>query len=197
MKSNENIVFLGMMGSGKTSMGLLISKKLNLNFFDTDQNIEKETGMKISRIFETKGEKFFRNCEEKITLKILKKSNAVISLGGGAFINKKIQKEILTNHMSIWLRWDSETLIKRINKSYKRPIAINSSKEELKKFNYSFQNNIKRINEMDNQPAYKRLGYNIDQSVEDEKNSPLTLDKDKNDEVQLRSNNSFLHDNVD
>ena len=131
MKSNENIVFLGMMGSGKTSMGLLISKRLNLNFFDTDQNIEKETGMKISRIFETKGEKFFRNCEEKITLKILKKSNAVISLGGGAFINKKIQKEILTNHMSIWLRWDSETLIKRINKSYKRPIAINSSKEEL------------------------------------------------------------------
>ena len=112
-------------------MGLLISKRLNLNFFDTDQNIEKETGMKISRIFETKGEKFFRNCEEKITLKILKKSNAVISLGGGAFINKKIQKEILTNHMSIWLRWDSETLIKRINKSYKRPIAINSSKEEL------------------------------------------------------------------
>ena len=73
----------------------------------------------------------------------------------------------------------------------------NSSKEELKKFNYSFQNNIKRINEMDNQPAYKRLGYNIDQNVKDEKNSPLTLDKDKNDEVQLRSNNSFLHDNVD
>ena len=73
----------------------------------------------------------------------------------------------------------------------------NSSKEELKKFNYSFQNNIKRINEMDNQPAYKRLGYNINQNVEDEKNSPLTLDKDKNDEVQLRSNNSFLHDNVD
>ena len=73
----------------------------------------------------------------------------------------------------------------------------NPSKEELKKFNYSFQNNIKRINEMDKQPAYKRLGYNIDQKNENKKNSPLTLDKDKNDEVQLRSNNSFLHDNVD
>ena len=73
----------------------------------------------------------------------------------------------------------------------------NFSKEELKKFNYSFQNNIKRINEMDKQPAYKRLGYNIDQKNENKKNSPLTLDKDKNDEVQLRSNNSFLHDNVD
>ena len=72
-----------------------------------------------------------------------------------------------------------------------------SSKEELKKFNYSFQNSIKRINEKDKQPAYKRLGYNIDQNVENDKKSPLTLDKDKNDEVQLRSNNSFLHDNVD
>ena len=73
----------------------------------------------------------------------------------------------------------------------------NSSKEELKKFNYSFQNNLKRINEMDKQPAYKRLGYNIDQNVDSENKSSLTLDKDKNDEVQLRSNNSFLHDNVD
>ena len=72
-----------------------------------------------------------------------------------------------------------------------------SSKEELKKFNYSFQNSIKRINELDKQPAYKRLGYNIDKNVENDKKSPLTLDKDKNDEVQLRSNNSFLHDNVD
>ena len=71
------------------------------------------------------------------------------------------------------------------------------SKKELKKFNYSFQNSINRISEMDNQPAYKRLGYNINQNVENENKSPLTLDKDKNDEVQLRSNNSFLHDNVD
>ena len=75
--------------------------------------------------------------------------------------------------------------------------ASNSSNEELKKFNYSFQTSIKRINEMDKQPAYKRLGYNIDHKTEDEKNSSLTIDKDKNDEYQLRSNNSFLHDNVD
>ena len=50
---------------------------------------------------------------------------------------------------------------------------------------------------MDNQPAYKRLGYNIDHKTENEKKSSLTLNKDKNDEIQLRSNNSFLHDNVD
>ncbi|MBU86773.1 MAG: cell division protein FtsZ [Flavobacteriaceae bacterium] len=75
--------------------------------------------------------------------------------------------------------------------------SISKRKEELKKFNYSFKNNPKRLNEMDREPAYKRLGYDIDQKIQNEKKSPLTLDKDKNDEVQLRSNNSFLHDNVD
>ena len=70
MESKENIVFLGMMGSGKTSIGLLISKKLNLQFYDIDQIIEKELEMSISDIFEKKGEKFFRDIEEKTTLKI-------------------------------------------------------------------------------------------------------------------------------
>ena len=60
MKSKENIVFLGMMGSGKSSVGLLISKKLNLNFFDIDNIIEKELNSKISDIFKNKGESFFR-----------------------------------------------------------------------------------------------------------------------------------------
>ena len=131
MKSNRNIVFLGMMGSGKTSIGLLISKKLNLQFYDIDQIIEKELEMSISDIFEKKGEKFFRDFEEKTTLKVLKKEKGVISLGGGAFINKKIREEILTNHLSFWLNWSSKTLINRIQKNTKRPIAIKSSVSEL------------------------------------------------------------------
>ena len=60
MESKENIVFLGMMGSGKSSLGSLISKKLNLDFYDTDNVIEKKTGMKISKIFKEKGEIFFK-----------------------------------------------------------------------------------------------------------------------------------------
>jgi len=67
MKSKENIVFLGMMGSGKSSIGSLISKKLNLDFYDTDKEIEKKIGMKISKIFREKGEFFFRKFEEKIS----------------------------------------------------------------------------------------------------------------------------------
>jgi shikimate kinase len=131
MKSKENIVFLGMMGSGKTSIGFLISKKLKLEFFDIDQIIEKELNMKISKIFETKGEKFFREIEEKITFKILKKRNVIISLGGGAFINNKIRKEILINHLSFWLKWDSKILIKRIRNSFKRPMAMKATNIEL------------------------------------------------------------------
>ena len=98
MKSSKNIVFLGMMGSGKTSIGFLISKKLKLDFFDIDNYIENNLGMKISKIFKNKGEKFFREYEEKITLNILKKNNIVIALGGGAFLNKNIRNEILKNH---------------------------------------------------------------------------------------------------
>ncbi len=131
MKSKKNIVFLGMMGSGKSSIGLLVSKKLKLNFFDTDQEIEEELGMSILQIFEKKGEKFFREVEEKITLKLLKKKNIVIALGGGAFLNKSVRSEILNSHLSIWLKWKNDTIVKRITNSVKRPIAYKSSRSEL------------------------------------------------------------------
>ena len=131
MKSKKNLVFLGMMGSGKSSIGLIISKKLGVDFIDIDQEIEKKLGMKISNIFKKKGEKYFRDMEEVITLNSLKKNNIVISLGGGAFLNNKIKNEILENHISFWLSWNTKTLIDRIRFSQKRPIAFSSSKNEL------------------------------------------------------------------
>ena len=132
MISNKNLVFLGMMGSGKSSIGSLISKKLDLTFIDIDNLIVKDTGMSISEIFKKKGEDYFRNLEEKITLKSLKKINNVISLGGGGFINTKIRKEILTNHFSFWLNCDDSILIKRIKGNKKRPLAFNSTDKEIR-----------------------------------------------------------------
>ena len=132
MNSNKNLVFLGMMGSGKSSIGNLISKKLDLPFIDIDSLIVENTGMRISEIFEKKGESYFRNLEEKITLKCLKKMKNVISLGGGGFVNTKIRKEILNNHFSFWLNWDDSVLIRRIRNSKKRPLAFYSSDQELK-----------------------------------------------------------------
>ena len=118
MKSKENLVFLGMMGSGKSSIGSLVAKKLKLNFIDIDKKIEKELGLTISKIFEVKGEDYFRELEEKVTLKVLKTNSIVVSLGGGAFINKVIRKEILKNHISFWLNWDNKTLLNRIKNKY-------------------------------------------------------------------------------
>ena len=132
MNSNKNLVFLGMMGSGKSSIGFLVSKKLNLPFIDVDNLIVKNTGMSVSEVFKKKGEDYFRYQEEKITLKCLKKIKHVISLGGGGFINSKIRKEILSNHVSFWLHCDESTLIRRIKNSKKRPLAFKSTDQEIR-----------------------------------------------------------------
>ena len=131
MISKENLVFLGMMGSGKSSIGLLVSKKLNIEFIDIDLEIEKKIGKSITKIFEDEGENYFREIEEMITLKSLKKNRIVISLGGGAFLNNKIKKEVLDNHISFWLNWDTKTLVNRVKDSQRRPIAFKSSVKDL------------------------------------------------------------------
>ena len=131
MKSKENLVFLGMMGSGKSSIGLLVAKKLKFNFIDVDNEIEKKLGTSISKIFADKGEVFFRKVEEKLTLKNLKLHSSVISLGGGAFINENIRKEVLKSHVSFWLNWDNNILLDRIKNSKKRPLAISSTDDQI------------------------------------------------------------------
>ena len=132
MNSNKNLVFLGMMGSGKSSIGNLVSKKLDLPFIDIDNLIVENIGMSISEIFKRKGESYFRNLEEKITLKSLKKFKNVISLGGGGFVNDKIRKEILSNNFSFWLDWNESILLKRIKNSKKRPLAFKSTNQEIR-----------------------------------------------------------------
>ena len=131
MKTKENLIFLGMMGSGKSSIGSLVAKKLQLNFIDIDNEIETELGLSIKKIFETKGENYFRKFEEKITLKKLKSKPVVISLGGGAFTNRNIRKEIIKNHLSFWLNWSDKILVNRIKNSKKRPLVSNASENEI------------------------------------------------------------------
>ena len=133
MKSNKNIVLLGMMGSGKSTIGYLLSNKINSDFYDIDKIIEEEEGLKITEIFENKGENYFRNIEEKICLKILKFNKKIISLGGGSFLNNKIREEIQNNHVSFWLNWNTSTIIRRIKKNKNRPILKGMSENEINK----------------------------------------------------------------
>ena len=132
MKSNKNLILIGMMGSGKSTIGRLLAQKLNLRFFDIDFIIENKADMKIEEIFEKKGEDAFRNLEKEITLKFLNKTNCIISLGGGAFINEIIKKKVKKKSISIWLNWNDETLIYRMKKNKKRPIALNLDDNGLK-----------------------------------------------------------------
>ena len=141
----KNLVLLGMMGVGKTTIGKIVAKKQELEFIDTDANIEKKCSMKISEIFEKKGENFFRIEEEKEVLKSLKKNNCVIALGGGAFINKNIRNNILKNSVSLWLDIDLKTLNKRIKWNKKRPLLDKKNKrEEINKL-YSERKNIYKL----------------------------------------------------
>ena len=132
MNLKKNLVLLGMMGSGKSTAGYLLSKRIGLDFVDIDNVIEDEAGMSIFKIFEAKGEDYFRDLEEKIPNKILKTSHKVVSLGGGAFVNKNIRKEILSNHFSFWLYCNEEILLKRIRINKRRPLAHKSTDKELK-----------------------------------------------------------------
>ena len=131
MTSNKNLVLIGMMGSGKSTVGAQLAHKLKLEFIDTDKEIEKLEKKTIKRIFEISGEDYFRKIEEKIVLEKLKLSEKVIALGGGSYLNNEVRKNSKKKCIVIWLYWDNDTLINRISKNKKRPKIVNLTKREL------------------------------------------------------------------
>ena len=133
MEIKKNIVLLGMMGSGKSTIGGLLSKKLNVLLIDIDRKIEKIQNQNIKQIFELKGEAYFRELEFNVTIQSLSENNKIISLGGGAFMNKELRKIIKQKSKTFWLYWNSETLIKRIKNNDKRPVVTNMNHTEIKK----------------------------------------------------------------
>ena len=121
------ITLIGMMGSGKTTCGSFLAKKLGISFVDIDSIIELEENLKISKIFNKFGEKYFRLIEEKtIFLKVNEHLEqdikAVISLGGGGFESKKTREFLLNNSKVIWLNSDIKVLSKRVGKAFNRPM---------------------------------------------------------------------------
>ena len=106
------------MGSGKTSIGRALAKKLNYLHIDTDKVIEKEKNMNISNIFDFYGENYFRELEQDIIIKIINNNiKSVISLGGGSFLNIKIEENIQKLCISVWLNADIDIIYDRISNS--------------------------------------------------------------------------------
>ena len=133
MNIKKNLVLLGMMGVGKTGIGKYVARRLKINFFDIDKLIEKKNEMKITAIFKTKGEIYFRKEEEFVTIKYLNKKGSIISLGGGGFINNQIRKKILSECISIWLNVNLETIYTRLKNSKKRPLIYNNNQNNIEK----------------------------------------------------------------
>ena len=124
MKLRKNLVLTGMMGVGKSTVGKSLADKLSFKFIDIDKTIEIKEGCSIDIIFKNKGENYFRMLENKTTIKELKKDSSVISLGGGAFLNKDIRRAVKKSSFSFWLDINLNILINRLKRSKKRPLLF-------------------------------------------------------------------------
>jgi len=134
----KNLTLTGMMGVGKSTIGKILAKKLEYKFVDVDRLIEKKEGLSINSIFKSKGESYFRKIEKEITMTELNRSNAVISLGGGAFLDDVIRKSSKKLTVSFWLDVPINDLIKRLTKSKQRPLLFKQiTNETVKKIFFS------------------------------------------------------------
>ena len=123
----KNIVLVGPMGSGKTTVGRRLAYELDLNFFDTDHEIIDKTGVTIDHIFDIEGETGFRQRESKILENLCQMSNIILATGGGIVILPK-NREILKNAgMVVYLFSTVDQLLRRTAKSKTRPLLENST----------------------------------------------------------------------
>jgi len=119
---------IGMMGSGKSSVGKLLANKLQFSNIDIDKEIEKDEKLSIKEIFEKKGENYFREIESKYLLR--KRKLAVVSCGGGIILNKINREFLKTSGYTIYLKSSIPTLEKRLLNKNSRPLLNNDNLKE-------------------------------------------------------------------
>ena len=122
-----NLFLIGMMGSWKSTIGRKLSDILDLKFIDTDDEIEKNTKMKVSNIFQEYGEIKFRQIESDYFIKKSKNSGYIFSTGGGIILKKENRKVLQNNGICIFLDASPKVLASRINHTTKRPLLSDSS----------------------------------------------------------------------
>jgi len=118
----RSIVLVGMMGSGKSSIGRRVAARLGIPFVDADTEIEKAAGMTITDIFALRGEAEFRSGEARVILRLLEGGPQVLSTGGGAFMNPDTRAAIAAKGISIWLNAELDVLMKRVRRRQDRPL---------------------------------------------------------------------------
>tara|TARA_R110002072_G_scaffold239736_6_gene397697 strand:+ start:911 stop:1465 length:555 start_codon:yes stop_codon:yes gene_type:complete len=130
---NKPIVLVGMMGCGKSAVGMVLANHLNLPFYDVDAYIVKSQGRAISDIFKKEGEEAFRRMEGKAISEILSRAPSVIACGGGAFTRIDNIEQVKARGISIWIQSDVETIYARVKNNKKRPLLqVDDPKAALK-----------------------------------------------------------------
>ena len=119
-----NVVLIGMPGSGKTTIGEMLSNKLKFEFYDSDAEIEKHSGKKITQIFSEDGEKTFREIESRIIKNLSEKEHSIISLGGGAILRKENIENVKRNGKIIFINRPLEEIVNDIEVA-ERPLLKN------------------------------------------------------------------------
>src|SRR5580692_225664 len=118
----RSIVLVGMMGAGKSTIGRRLSARLRLPFLDADAEIEAAAGMSIPDIFDSRGEPDFRDGEARVIARLLDGGPAVLATGGGAFMSKETRDRIRDKAVSIWLKADADTILRRVKRRADRPL---------------------------------------------------------------------------
>ena len=118
-----NIVLTGLMGSGKTTVGKLLTKKIKgYTLVDVDDVLQDLEGITITEIFETKGEEYFRNLEKEVISELAQEENLIISLGGGAYEDSETRDNLAENGVVFYLKAGADTLYDRIKDDNSRPL---------------------------------------------------------------------------
>ncbi|MDG2252428.1 MAG: shikimate kinase [Methylophilaceae bacterium] len=122
IKNVNNIYLVGLMGSGKTTVGKLASKKLGKSFIDSDHLIEERTGVRVPLIFEYEGEEGFRKRETKVLEELVTMKNIILATGGGIILEEINQKLLVKNGLVIYLKADYDLLASRLKSDLTRPL---------------------------------------------------------------------------
>ncbi|MBP1876552.1 Shikimate kinase [Ensifer adhaerens] len=118
----RNLVFIGLMGAGKSAIGRLTAQALGIPFVDSDHEIERVSRMTISDLFARYGEDEFRALETRVLKRLLRTGPRVVSTGGGAYINERSRRQIKRGGLTIWLNAELDVLWERVNKRDTRPL---------------------------------------------------------------------------
>lgn len=125
------VVLVGMMGAGKTRLGRLLSRALDLDFVDSDEEIEKAAGLTINEIFDRFGEPYFRDGEKRVIRRLLDGAPRIIATGGGAIMQPETAAAIADEAVSIWIRAEIPVMVARATRGEKRPLLRHGDPAEI------------------------------------------------------------------